>query len=69
MTGIALPYLDRERPVRVREGLAVSTILDGRNRYLACRVAGIPFIACEYVGEPPLGFVVQCQYSTPASDC
>lgn len=33
-------------------------ILDGRNRYMAARQAGIEYPRCDYVGADPLGFVV-----------
>jgi hypothetical protein len=33
-------------------------ILDGRNRYYACRAANRPFRARDYAGKDPLGFVI-----------
>jgi len=33
-------------------------ILDGRNRYVACERAGIPFRARQYAGPDPLAFVI-----------
>jgi len=33
-------------------------ILDGRNRYMAARQAGIAYPRCDYIGSDPLGFVV-----------
>jgi hypothetical protein len=33
-------------------------ILDGRSRYLACRMAGVEATSVEYVGDDPLGFVL-----------
>jgi len=33
-------------------------ILDGRNRYMAARKAGIDYPRCDYIGSDPLGFVV-----------
>lgn len=41
-------------PVVIYEG----KILDGRNRYLACRKAGLEPKTVEYKGKDPLGFVI-----------
>lgn len=34
------------------------TVLDGRNRYMAARAAGIEYPAVDYLGDDPLGFVL-----------
>lgn len=38
--------------------LYAGQILDGRNRYRACRLAGVPCRTQEYTGTDPLGFVI-----------
>jgi hypothetical protein len=40
-------------PIMLHEG----KILDGRNRYRACRLAGVPISTCIYVGDDPGGYV------------
>lgn len=41
-------------PITLYEG----KILDGRNRYLACRVAGVDVRTDEYTGDDPVGWVI-----------
>jgi hypothetical protein len=46
------------RPVVTFEG----AILDGRNRYLACRMASIEPECIEYNGDDPLGYVISLNF-------
>ena len=44
----------QQEPIRIYQG----KILDGRNRYKACLLAGVAPITIEYDGDDPVGFVI-----------
>ena len=43
-----------QRPIVLLDGM----VLDGRNRYMAARDAGVGYRVVEFTGEDPLGFVI-----------